>query len=338
MKEYRNISLKEYNTFGIDVNCSKFIEFDSFEDLSELFSKGIFKPGNEWAVISGGSNIVFTKDYDGTLLHPVCEDIEIISHNGDTVTVKAQAGVVWDDFVNFCVGNGLWGAENLSYIPGYVGASPVQNIGAYGVEAKDIIDSVEMFCVDNGSRLTLTKEHCDFGYRNSVFKKTLKGKVIITSVNFLLSRTPNPKLGYGDLNGKVEELGGISLANIRQAVTEIRQSKLPEPEVTGNAGSFFKNPVVPETQAAELKRQYPDMPLYPAQEKGYAKLAAGWLIEQSGWKGKRIGDAGVHDRQALVLVNHGGASGSDIMSLAEKIRSDISEKFGIKIDPEVNVI
>lgn len=336
IKEYGNISLKPYNTFGIDVKCRRLAEFENEDDLRFLFAGGSLAESG-WNVIGGGSNIVFTKDYEGTLLHPVCRDIKVVSDDGRNVMVNAEAGVVWDDFVAFCVDNGLWGSENLSYIPGYVGASPVQNIGAYGVEAKDIIDSVEMFCTDNMSHLKLTNEHCGFGYRSSVFKNKLKGRVVITSVNFMLGRTPAPKLGYGDLKGKVEAMGGPSLTNIRRAVTEIRRSKLPEPEETGNAGSFFKNPVVPETKAQELKREYPGMPLYPAQEEGCAKLAAGWLIEQSGWKGKRIGDAGVHDRQALVLVNYGNASGREVMELAAMVRCDVAQKFGVDIEPEVNV-
>lgn len=337
IKGYENISLKKYNTFGIDVRCRKFMEFETEQDLRDLFSSEGFKD-SAWSVISGGSNIVFTKDYDGVLLHPVSNDIRIISDDGNSVLVNAAAGVVWDEFVAFCATNGLWGTENLSYIPGYAGASPVQNIGAYGVEAKDIIESVEMFCVDSLSRLKLTKEHCGFGYRNSVFKNTLKGRVIITSVNFMLSRIPAPKLGYGDLNNKVESLGGPSLENIRRAVIEIRRSKLPEPEELGNAGSFFKNPVVPQEKAVGLKEKYSSMPLYPAQEEGCAKLAAGWLVEQAGWKGRRIGDAGVHERQALVLVNYGKASGKDIMDLAGKIKDEVYGKFGVVIEPEVNVL
>ncbi|MCD8072102.1 MAG: UDP-N-acetylmuramate dehydrogenase [Alistipes sp.] len=332
-KEY-NISLKPYNTFGIDAFCRCMCSFETFEDLSELYAEGVFD--GKWNVISGGSNILFTGDYEGMLLHPASGKIETVACGNGRVKVRARARVQWDDFVAYCVEHGYWGAENLSYIPGYVGASPVQNIGAYGAEAKDIIESVEMFSVENGKRLILAAEHCGFGYRSSVFKTALKGKVVITAVNFLLSTTPNPRLGYGEVRTTVENLGGATLENIRKAITDIRKSKLPEPFEMGNAGSFFKNPVVADQVAQELKKQYPEMPLYPSGEDGKSKLAAGWLIDSAGWRGRSLGPAGVHARQALVLVNLGGASGQDILKLAQAVTEDVALKFGVELESEVN--
>lgn len=289
-------------------------------------------------VLSGGSNILFTEDFDGVLLHPVDSDIRITGECGDMVSVRATAGTDWDRFVGWSVANGLWGAENLSAIPGLVGASPVQNIGAYGVEVKDIIRSVELFAVDTGKEVTVAGAHCDFGYRDSIFKRSLKGKVIITAVNFELSRRENPVLGYGDLYEKTRMLGGATLENIRRAVVGIRDAKLPDPKVMGNAGSFFKNPVVPEETALELKAKYADMPIYPSQQSGCVKLAAGWLIDKSGWKGRSLGRVGIHERQALVIVNLGGATGKEVVEFATRIQADVQDKFGVWIDTEVNIV
>lgn len=336
IKEYDQISLLEFNTFGIDVKCRRLVEFTSHDDLVELASGGCFD--GRWDVVGGGSNIIFTHDYPGTMLHAAGGSISVVEQRGDRVRVRAEAGVVWDDFVKWCMAEGLWGAENLSGIPGAVGAAPVQNIGAYGVEAKDIIASVETFVVDNSSRLDIARAHCDFGYRSSIFKHYLKGKTIVTAVNFDLSRKPSPSTAYGDLAAKTEELGGPTLENIRAAVKSIRDSKLPDPRVTGNAGSFFKNPVVEEGVATALKEKYPDMPLYPAQEAGHAKLAAGWLIDRCGWKGRREGNVGVHERQALVLVNLGGATGDEVMALAGRITGDVERTFGVRLETEVVVI
>ncbi len=330
------VSLKDYNTFGIDVRCDCLCGFSSIDDLRELHAGGLF--GSRWGVISGGSNILFTGDYRGTLLHPRGDRITETSREGDRVRLHVEAGVVWNDFVDYCVAHGLWGAENLAYIPGYVGASPVQNIGAYGAEAADIIDSVETFSTDTVTRLVMAREHCAFGYRTSVFKTVLRGKVVITAVDFVLSATPAPKLGYGDLRDRVEFLGGPSLGAIRDAVTAIRKAKLPEPAELGNAGSFFKNPVVEDAVASELKKEYPDMPLYPSGQAGYSKLAAGWLIDRCGWKGRRLGPAAVHDRQALVLVNLGGATGRDILDLAAAVSRDVEERFGVALESEVNIL
>ena len=255
----------------------------------------------------------------------------------DAVAVRAEAGVEWDDLVAWAVERDLWGIENLSLIPGKVGAAPVQNIGAYGAEAKDAIESVEMFCTDTCNTLILSREHCAFGYRESVFKHALRGRVVITAVTFRLSRRPRPDLGYGDLLRETEARGGATLRNIREAVCAIRRSKLPDTAVLGNAGSFFKNPVVEAAVAERLRTDYPALPLYPAAE-GRMKLAAGWLIEQAGMKGHREGCVGVHDRQALVLVNYGGATGSEVLALAHKVQEAVRAKFGVEIAAEVNVL
>ena len=337
MREYRNIGLRERNSFGIDVSCERLVEFDDVEELRAICASGLLAQ-TRWNVLGGGNNLLFTGDYRGTLLHPTGRRMNVISDNGSVVRVRAEAGVEWDDFVAWCVERDLWGVENLSLIPGSVGAAPVQNIGAYGVEVKDVIESVKTLSVDNGSVLTLAGEHCSFGYRDSIFKGVLRGRVVITAVNFVLGRTPHPNLGYGDLRNRVESLGGATLRNIRDAVIAIRQSKLPDPKRLGNAGSFFKNPVVENAVAEALKSRYPDMPLYPLQVEGYSKLAAGWLIDQCGWKGRREGCVGVHERQALVLVNYGGATGSDVLALAGRIQHDVREKFGVDIDMEVNVL
>ena len=315
--------------------AARLIEFDRTEDLQELFEKGMPDP---WYVLGGGNNVLFTQDYPGTLLTPVAQGIRIVDEQPDCVTVEADAGVEWDDLVEWAVQHELWGLENLSLIPGKVGAAPVQNIGAYGCEAKDAIRSVEMFCTETFNTLVLNREHCAFGYRDSVFKRSLRGRVIITSVRFALSRTPRPRLEYGDLAAAVEARGGITLRNIREAICAIRRAKLPDPKVTGNAGSFFKNPVVDESVAQQLRASWPDMPLYPAALSGKAKLAAGWLIDKAGLKGCRSGRVGIHERQALVLVNLGGATGGEILDFARMVQARVHEKFGIEIDTEVNIL
>ena len=255
----------------------------------------------------------------------------------ESVIVRAEAGVEWYDLVAWAVERGLWGLENLSLIPGKVGAAPVQNIGAYGAEAGDTILDVRMFCPETCNFLTLSAEHCAFGYRDSVFKGSLRGRVVITSVRFRLSKIPRPDVGYGDLMRETEARGGATLRNIRDAVCSIRRSKLPDTAVTGNAGSFFKNPVVDRAAADDMLLRWPDMPVYPAAD-GRAKLAAGWLIDRAGMKGYREGRVGVHDRQALVLVNTGGASGGEVLALARKVQRTVLEKFGIEIETEVNIL
>lgn len=334
IREFHQISLRGRNSFGVDQRAARLVEFETAEDLRTFFAAGI--PGR-WTVLAGGNNILFTEDYDGVLLTPVARQIALLSDDGDEVRLRVEAGVEWDDLVEWAVERGLWGIENLSLIPGKAGSAPVQNIGAYGCEAKDAIRRVEMYCVETGNLLTLDAAHCGFGYRESVFKHDLKGKVIITAVEIALSHTPRPRLGYGDVEREVEARGGVTLRNIREAICSIRRAKLPDPAVLGNAGSFFKNPVVGAAAAERLLAEYPDMPHYPAPE-GRVKLAAGWLIDRAGMKGYREGSVGVHERQALVLVNHGGATGGEVIAFARTVQAKVREKFGIEIDTEVNIL
>ena len=334
IREFHQISLRTRNSFGVDQQAARLVEFETPEDLRTLFAAGI---PEKWTVLAGGNNILFTRDYDGVLLTPVARGITLLSDDGDEVRVRADAGVEWDDLVEWAVGRGLWGIENLSLIPGKAGAAPVQNIGAYGCEAKDAIRRVEMYCVETGAMLTLDAAHCGFGYRESVFKHDLKGRVIITAVEIALTHTPRPRLGYGDVEREVEARGGATLRNIREAICAIRRAKLPDPAVLGNAGSFFKNPVVGAAAAERLLAEYPDMPHYPAPE-GRVKLAAGWLIDRAGMKGSRKGAVGVHERQALVLVNHGGATGGEVIAFAHEVQEQVREKFGVEIDTEVNIL
>lgn len=335
IRYYQNIDISDRNSFHVKQIAKRVVEFDRAEELPELFATY----GTEsWYVLSGGNNILFTKDVDPLLITPCDDRIEIIEENNTTVRVKVGAGVEWDDLVAWSVERGLWGIENLSLIPGKAGAAPVQNIGAYGVEAKDAIRSVDMYFVEGGNFVTLAAEHCDFGYRESVFKHSLKGRVVITAIEIELSKEPNPRLGYGDVIREVEARGGATLANIRDAICSIRRSKLPDTAVLGNAGSFFKNPIVEREVAERLLSEYPDMPHYPAQEEGKVKLAAGWLIDKSGLKGYKEGNVGVHERQALVLVNLGGATGGEVIAFAHKVMAKVYDKFGIEIAPEVNIL
>lgn len=331
---FENADLSDRNSFHVRQRAARLLEFDRADELSELFSR--YRP-EQWTVLSGGNNILFTRDYAGTLITPCNRSFCVVADDAQSLTVKVDAGVEWDDFVAWCVERELWGAENLSLIPGKVGAAPVQNIGAYGAEAKDVIASVEMYFPEQDNFATLAAEHCAFGYRDSVFKHTLRGRVIITAVEFRLSKTAHPNVGYGDVMREVEARGGATLRNIREAVCAIRRTKLPDTATTGNAGSFFKNPIVDMAVAKRLKTQYPDMPLYAVADGTKAKLAAGWLIDRAGMKGYTEGSVGVHARQALVLINTGGATGSEVMALAHKVQSRVRETFGIEIDTEVNI-
>ena len=335
IRYFENIDITERNSFHVRQIAKRLVEFDRAEELPELFAK---YGTDNWYVLSGGNNILFTQDAEPLLITPCDNRIEIIGYTSDKVRVKVGAGVEWDDLVAWSVERDLWGIENLSLIPGKAGAAPVQNIGAYGVEAKDAIRAVEMYFVEGGNFISLAAEHCAFGYRESVFKQSLKGRVVITSIEIELSKTPNPQLGYGDVVREVEARGGATLANIRDAICSIRRSKLPDTAVLGNAGSFFKNPIVEREVADRLRAEYPDIPTYPAQEEGKVKLAAGWLIDKAGMKGYKEGTVGVHERQALVLVNLGGATGGEVLTFAYKVVATVREKFGIEISPEVNIL
>jgi UDP-N-acetylmuramate dehydrogenase len=288
-------------------------------------------------ILGGGSNILFTNHFDGAIIHPAIDGIEIVSEDDTSVIIKAGAGVEWDSLVEYTVNKGLGGLENLSLIPGNVGASPIQNIGAYGVEAKDCIEIVEGIYIHTHKSFSLSKSECKFNYRDSIFKNDLRGKTIITYVSFKLLKTPLLVTHYGNLDVELEKLGGKSLANVRQAVINVRNSKLPDPKVLGNAGSFFKNPVVDISVVEELQKDYEKVPYYPVSD-SYVKLPAGWLIEQCGWKGKKIGNVGVHKDQALVIVNYGGANGKEVIDLAHKVRHSVMEKFNVSLEMEVNVV
>jgi len=331
-----NISLLSYNTFGIDAKADYFIEYSSVEELQMALQSEIVK-SNRLLHIGGGSNLLFMKDFKGVILHSAINFIKKVSEDADTVMLEAGAVVNWDDFVAYSVQNGWGGVENLSLIPGEVGASAVQNIGAYGVEVQDVIIEVNAVEIETGELKIFSIEDCQYGYRESIFKKELKGKYIITSVVFKLQKQPEFKLNYQHLEAEVLKNGDINLQNIRQTIIAVRESKLPDPKIFGNAGSFFMNPVISKAHFNELLAQYPQMPHYFVSETE-EKVPAGWLIDQCGWKGKQIGNAGVHDKQALVLVNKGGATGAEIVYLAEQIQASVKTKFGIELRAEVNFI
>jgi UDP-N-acetylmuramate dehydrogenase len=333
---YSNINLADRNSFGVQQQAKSLVEFETAEDLRDYFTTS--RPDN-WYVLGAGNNTLFTQDYDGVLFTPVSRGRTILASTDEYVDLRAEAAHDWDELVEWSVNEGLWGIENLSAIPSSVGAAPVQNIGAYGAEAKDAITVVEYFDTRTLEVVRLTNAECRFAYRESIFKQELKGNVIILAVEFRLYRTPRPNLGYGDVISEVEARGGATLRNIRDAICSIRSRKLPDPKVLGNAGSFFKNPIVERNIAEALLGKYPDMPHYavPGND-SKIKLAAGWLIDRSGLKGYRDGSVGVHDRQALVLVNHGGATGGDVMRLAHYVCGKVKENFGVEISPEVNVL
>lgn len=331
MKIIDNCPLKERHTFGMDVMADRLIEFANEDELKSALT-GAVKP---LLFMGGGSNLLFLNNYSGTVLHSVIDNINIVAEDDNSVSVRVGSGVVWDDFVAYCVEKGWWGVENLSLIPGEVGASAVQNIGAYGVEVKDVLQSIEAISVDDLSKRIFTNAECNYAYRDSIFKKSLKGKYVITYVTYRLSKKANPNIGYGALKSVLAE--NPSLKEIRDAIIAVRNSKLPDPKVYGNAGSFFMNPVIPMEQFVALQSRYPDIPSYPASD-GYIKVPAGWLIEKSGWKGKSLGNAAVYEKQALVLINRGGATGMEIKHLADTVIADIKEIFGITLHAEVNYI
>ncbi|MDD2279429.1 MAG: UDP-N-acetylmuramate dehydrogenase [Bacteroidales bacterium] len=331
-----NFCLKPLNTFGIDVKSEYYIEIQSIDDLREAI-KWVKDNHFEWFVLGGGSNVLFKGDFKGVVIKPGIVGIDVVAEDEQSISIKVGAGVEWDNLVEYAVNSGLGGIENLSLIPGSVGASPIQNIGAYGVEAKDTIEYVEGVYIDTLKSFKITKDECKFDYRDSIFKNELKGKVIITHVVFRLSKTPKLIVHYGNLEEELKLLGGMNIANVRKAVSAIRNSKLPDPKEIGNAGSFFKNPVVDITLVEDLQEKFDKVPYYPVNE-NLVKLPAGWLIEQCGWKGKQVGRVGVHKMQALVLVNHGGCTGNEVIDLAHRIRESVMEKFNVALEMEVNVI
>ena len=327
-------SLLPYNTFCIDVSADRFLEYTSVEELKKLIVQGAVT--TPFLHIGGGSNLLFTKDYDGLILHSRIEGIEVTEEDDRSVSVRVGAGVVWDDFVAYCVEHGWYGAENLSLIPGEVGASAVQNIGAYGVEVKDLITAVETVNIQAEERVYLVEE-CGYTYRNSIFKRPENKATFVTYVRFRLSKEEHYTLDYGTICQELEKYPSLTLSVVRKVIIAIRESKLPDPKVMGNAGSFFMNPIVTKEKLEALQQEYPRIPYYELAD-GRVKIPAGWMIDQCGWKGKALGPAAVHDKQALVLVNRGGAKGSDIIALSDAVRSSVREKFGIDIHPEVNFI
>jgi UDP-N-acetylmuramate dehydrogenase len=331
---FRNFSLKNFNTFGLDCRAEFFISFKSEEEAAAIIRETDHSA--PILVIGGGSNILFVSDFPGTIIHPEIGGIDTLERNDEHVIISAGAGVNWDKLVEWSVENELGGIENLSLIPGSVGATPVQNIGAYGIEVKDAILKVRAISIIDGSLREFTGKECRFGYRDSIFKGELKGKYLITRVFYKLFVKPEFHLEYGSLKDEVLRNGPLSLKTVREAVIKIRRNKLPDPSITGNAGSFFRNPLISPEKASEIKRIYPDIPLYD-DPLGGMKAAAGWLIEKCGWKGRRLGNAGVHDKQALVIVNHGNSTGREIFDLSESIRISVYEKFGIELIREVEI-
>ncbi len=338
MEIISNFSLKALNTFGIESFAKLFVKVNSIQQINELLDRNEFK-NNHHLILGGGSNLLLTKNVDGLVIKNELLGIELINENESSVFVKCAAGVVWHEFVMWCIDKNFGGIENLALIPGCTGASPMQNIGAYGVEIKDTFYELEAIELATGNLKKFTKSDCEFGYRESVFKRQFKNQFIITSVTFQLSKQPNFHIEYGAIKQELDlmNVSELNIKAIAQAVINIRSSKLPNPKEIGNAGSFFKNPEVSEIEFQRLKIEFPNIVAYPLENKNY-KLAAGWLIEQSGLKGYRAGDAGVHKLQALVLVNYGSATGNQIFGLSSQVLQTVKQKFGLDLEREVNII
>jgi UDP-N-acetylmuramate dehydrogenase len=330
--------LRLYNTFHLKVYCRYFSEISSEDDFNLLLNDKIYRE-NPRLVLGGGSNVLFTDNYHGLVIKNNFRGLQKVREDEQHVYVKVGAGENWHQFVLYCIDENLGGLENLSLIPGNVGASPMQNIGAYGVEIKDVFEELEAIEMETGTKVLFGKSDCEFGYRESVFKRKFKNKFLISSVTYRLDKMHRLNTTYGAIEQELQKAGikDISIRAISDAVIRIRRSKLPDPDVLGNAGSFFKNPEISGTKMRALKNEFPDIVFYPL-EGGTFKLAAGWLIEQAGWKGKRIGDAGVHAQQALVLVNYGNASGKQIYDLSSRVLESVNDKFGVRLEREVNIV
>ena len=345
MQILENISLKPYNSFGIDSKANYFSLFRSVDELNELLNFKVPGTGyqasgiNHLLILGGGSNLLFTKDFEGIVLKNEIKGIELIKEDEAYYYVRANAGENWHEFVMHCIENNYAGLENLSLIPGNAGASPMQNIGAYGVEIKEVFEELEAFHIHEHKIVKFNLSDCEFGYRESIFKKKYKDQFVILNVTFRLRKKPVYNISYGAIEQELEHMGikELSIKAISQAVINIRSSKLPDPKQIGNAGSFFKNPHIPNHRFDELKQIFPNIVGYPYKE-NEMKLAAAWLIEQCGWKGYREGDAGCHTKQALVLVNYGNATGKQILNLSEKIIESVKNKFGIQLEREVNIV
>ncbi len=336
MQIHKNYSLKNLTTFQVEAFADQYIRFDRMDEIFGYLSDRPLE-NHRHLILGGGSNLLFVENFEGIILHPLLKGIEVIKERADHALVKAMAGENWDDLVEFTVARGYGGIENLSLIPGSVGASAMQNIGAYGVEVKSAIDSIEAISSSEQKKVTFDPNNCGFDYRFSHFKGDWKGQFIITAVVFKLLRKPDYVTHYSGVQETVDKIGPLNLENLRKAIIKIRQSKLPDPAEIGNAGSFFKNPVVSDTVLNDLLKSHPDMPSY-LQGDNQFKLAAGWMIEKCGWKGKTIGRAAVHDKQALVLVNPGSATGREIFELSEQIKNSVIETFGIELKREVLVV
>lgn len=338
MKDIKNYNLLNHNTFGISGNCRRFVEFDNVDELQTCV-RSITAEDKPLLIIGSGSNLLLTRDFPGLVLHSAIMGREVVKESDGKVWLRCGSGETWDDIVAYAVEKGWYGAENLSLIPGEVGASAVQNIGAYGAEAKDLITKVEAVEIATGNVVEFSNEDCRYAYRQSRFKNEWKDHYVITYVTYCFSLDFCPDLDYGNIRHSLEEQGisKPTAQQLRQTIINIREAKLPDPKVTGNAGSFFMNPVVGRDVYERLAAQYEGMPHYVV-DADHIKIPAGWMIEQCGWKGASLGRAGVHDRQALVLVNRGGATGEEVVTLYKRIIEDVRAKFGIEIHPEVNVI
>jgi UDP-N-acetylmuramate dehydrogenase len=338
MQLHENQSLKNLNTFGVDVRTKLFAEVFAEDELIDLLSDEKINRERK-LILGGGSNILFTKDFEGLVIKISIAGINVVEENNDNVLIEAGSGVIWDELVKFCVQNNLGGIENLTLIPGTVGAAPIQNIGAYGQELADSFDSLRGVFISTGKKKTFTKSECRFSYRSSIFKEELKNDFVITSVRLKLSKNPKPNINYKALNDyfSKKKIINPSIEDMSNAVSEIRRSKLPDPTRIGNAGSFFKNPVMNEDLFQIIKSEFPDIVSFPS-ESGKIKISAGWLIEKSGWKGKRVGGVGTSPDHALVICNFGNATGAEILEFAMRIKEEVSNKFGIILEEEVNIL
>ncbi len=330
-----NFSLKEFNTFGLDVRADKYVKYDTKSDLKNyLKTTKLKKP---FLILGGGSNLLFDGDYNGVVLHSFINHIRIVKENEESVLICVGAGVEWDALVSWSIDNNFYGIENLSYIPGSVGAAPVQNVGAYGVEIKDVFFKVDGLIVANGDDISLDYSQMRFGYRDSIFKNKMKDRVIITDVYLRLLKNGKLNLDYGSVNEHVQNHGGPTLQNVRYAINAIRMSKLPDPQELANAGSFFKNPIISNSAFEKIKAEYPYVPHYIMKDHS-VKIPAAWLIETCGWRGKEEGNVAVHEDQALVIINKGDADGLEILKFAKKIEEDVRKKFSIKLEKEITVV
>lgn len=331
-----NYSLKDYNTFHIEAKADYFAHCQSIDELKELLDRSEFQENSHF-ILGGGSNLLFTSDFEGMIVFPDLRGLQILDQTDSNIMIKVFSGEIWDNFVGYCVRNNYGGIENLSWIPGKMGAVPVQNIGAYGAEVGDRIVEVEALEIATGKLKTFSNKKCQFGYRDSIFKNEEKGNYVIVAVTFELLKNPPLITDYGSIEAKLKNYDQENIQAMREIIIDIRKNKLPDPNQIGNAGSFFKNPVVDQKKFASLEEEYPKMPFYKLSS-DRIKIPAGWLIEKCGWKGRKIGDAGVYEKQALIIVNHGQATGREIHELSQKIQNDVKDKFGIDLEREVQVL